>query len=86
MTPQLIVADANAEFLLLRGLPREQLVGSFLPEDCPENDSAEPFLLRVLASLRRAVDTGERSVSLRCSVSTWRTTTSPGYGTSGIST
>ncbi|MEU2620602.1 PAS domain-containing protein, partial [Streptomyces sp. NPDC007157] len=64
VTPQLVFADANAEFLRLRGLPREQVVGSFMPEDRPENDSAEPLLLRVLASLRRAADTGERTVVL----------------------
>ncbi|MGW2957761.1 PAS domain-containing protein, partial [Streptomyces sp. NPDC001220] len=62
VTPQLIFVDANAEFLRLRGLPREQLVGRFLPEDRPEKDPAEPLLLRVLASLRRAADTGERSI------------------------
>ncbi|MER6533436.1 PP2C family protein-serine/threonine phosphatase [Streptomyces sp. 900105755] len=62
VTPQLIYADANAEFERLRGLPREQLIGRFLPEDSIDNESAEPLLLRVLASLRRAADTGERSV------------------------
>jgi hypothetical protein len=62
VTPQLIVADANAEFLRLRGLPRERVVNSFIPEDLPDNDSAEPLLLKVLASLRRSADTGERTV------------------------
>ncbi|MER5527493.1 SpoIIE family protein phosphatase [Streptomyces sp. NPDC002677] len=62
VTPQLIIADVNAEFLRLRGLPRERVVGSFIPEDRPENDSAEPLLLRVVASLRRAAETGERSI------------------------
>ncbi|MFF3145819.1 PP2C family protein-serine/threonine phosphatase [Streptomyces sp. NPDC057927] len=62
VTPQLIFADANAEFLRLRGLPRELLVGRFLPDDRPEKDPAEPLLLRVLASLRRAADTGQRSI------------------------
>ncbi|MEU6417691.1 PP2C family protein-serine/threonine phosphatase [Streptomyces spiralis] len=62
VTPQLIYADANAEFLRLRGLPREQVVGRFVPEDYPEKDPSEPLLLRVLASLRRAACTGERSI------------------------
>ncbi|MER5786918.1 SpoIIE family protein phosphatase [Streptomyces sp. NPDC001980] len=61
VTPQLIITDANEEFSRIRGLPREQLVGRFLPEDRPERDPAEPLLLKVLASLRRAADTGERS-------------------------
>ncbi|MEU9475195.1 SpoIIE family protein phosphatase [Streptomyces sp. NPDC048191] len=61
VTPQLTFVDANPEFLRLRGLPREELVGRFLPEDRPDKDPAEPLLLRVLASLRRAVATGERS-------------------------
>ncbi|MEV6049493.1 SpoIIE family protein phosphatase [Streptomyces sp. NPDC052107] len=62
VTPQLVFVDANPEFLTLRGLPREQVVGRFLPEDRPDKDPAEPLLLRILASLRRAVETGERSI------------------------
>ncbi|MBW8706898.1 Phosphoserine phosphatase RsbU [Streptomyces sp. MBT84] len=61
VTPQLVYADANAEFVRLRGLTREQLVGRFVPEDVPEKDPAEPLLLKVLASLRRVADTGESS-------------------------
>ncbi|MGW5124338.1 PP2C family protein-serine/threonine phosphatase [Streptomyces sp. NPDC004069] len=62
VTPQLIYADANTEFLRLRGVTREQVVGSFVLEDYPEKDPVEPVLLRVLASLRRAAGTGERSI------------------------
>ncbi|GAA3352282.1 hypothetical protein GCM10017744_000550 [Streptomyces antimycoticus] len=62
VTPQLVYADANAEFLRLRGLPREQVIGHFVPEDHPEKARAEPLLLRILASLRQAADTGERSI------------------------
>ncbi|MGW0995462.1 PP2C family protein-serine/threonine phosphatase [Streptomyces sp. NPDC002523] len=62
VTPQLIYADANAEFLRLRGVAREQVVGRFVPEDHPEKDPSEPLLLRVLASLRQAAGTGERSI------------------------
>jgi hypothetical protein len=61
VTPQLVYADANAEFVRLRGLTREQLVGRFVPEDLPDKDPAEPLLLKVLASLRRVADTGEPS-------------------------
>ncbi|OIK06335.1 PP2C family protein-serine/threonine phosphatase [Streptomyces monashensis] len=62
VTPELVYADANAEFLHLRGLTREQVVGRFVPDDHPEKDPAEPLLLRVLASLRQAAGTGERSI------------------------
>ncbi|MGW0764739.1 PP2C family protein-serine/threonine phosphatase [Streptomyces sp. NPDC002676] len=62
VTPELIYADANPAFLRLRGLPREQVVGHFLPEDHPDKAPAEPLLLRVLASLRRTAGTGERSI------------------------
>jgi hypothetical protein len=62
VTPQLVYADANTEFLRLRGLAREQVVGHFVPEDQPEKDPAEPLLLRVLASMRQAAGTGERSI------------------------
>ncbi|MGW1047469.1 PAS domain-containing protein, partial [Streptomyces sp. NPDC002547] len=61
VTPELVYADANAEFVRLRGLTREQLVGRFVPEDLPEKDPGEPLLLKVLASLRRVTDTGESS-------------------------
>ncbi|MEU1599796.1 SpoIIE family protein phosphatase [Streptomyces sp. NPDC005708] len=62
VTPELIYADANAEFLRFRGVTREQVVGCFVPEDHPEKDPAEPLLLKVLASLRRTAGTGERSI------------------------
>ncbi|MGW1913935.1 PP2C family protein-serine/threonine phosphatase [Streptomyces sp. NPDC002076] len=62
VTPELVYADANPEFLRLRGLAREQVVGHFVPEDHPEKAPAEPLLLRVLASLRQAAGTGERSI------------------------
>ncbi|MGW2936921.1 PP2C family protein-serine/threonine phosphatase [Streptomyces sp. NPDC001156] len=60
LTPELVYADANAEFLRIRGLPREQVIGRFLPADRAENDPAAPLLLKVLASIRRVADTGER--------------------------
>ncbi|MFF7183950.1 PP2C family protein-serine/threonine phosphatase [Streptomyces sp. NPDC008222] len=58
LTPKLIFVDANAEFLRIRDLTHEQLVGRYLPEDLPAND--RPYLLKILASLRRVADTGER--------------------------
>ncbi|GAA3809099.1 PP2C family protein-serine/threonine phosphatase [Streptomyces chiangmaiensis] len=60
ITPELVYADANAEFLRIRGLPREQVIGRFLPADRAENDPAVPLVLKVLASIRRVADTGER--------------------------
>ncbi|MQY37104.1 hypothetical protein SRB17_51080 [Streptomyces sp. RB17] len=60
VTPQLIYADVNAEFSRIRGETRERLVGRFLPEDRHENDPAGPLLPKILTSLRRVVDTGER--------------------------
>jgi PAS domain S-box-containing protein len=60
LTPQLIIVDVNAEFVRIRGLTREQLVGRFLPEDRPENDPTAPLLIEIVASLRRVADTGER--------------------------
>ncbi|MGW1801906.1 PAS domain-containing protein, partial [Streptomyces sp. NPDC001984] len=58
LTPQLIFVDVNPELMRIVGRTREQLVGSFLLEDRSAND--RPFLLKVLASLRRVADTGER--------------------------
>nr|WTB35156.1 SpoIIE family protein phosphatase [Streptomyces sp. NBC_00830] len=60
LTPQLVYVDTNAEFLRIMrivGLTREQMIGRFVLEGRPEND---PFLLKILASLRRVADTGER--------------------------
>ncbi|WP_220296753.1 PP2C family protein-serine/threonine phosphatase [Streptomyces sp. MBT84] len=57
LTPKMIFVDANAEFLRIRRLTHEQLIGPYLPEDYPAND--RPFLLKILASLRRVADTGE---------------------------
>ncbi|MGW0633824.1 PP2C family protein-serine/threonine phosphatase [Streptomyces sp. NPDC002758] len=58
LTPQLIYADVNPELMRIVGRTREQLVGRFLLEDRSAND--RPFLLKVLASLRKVADTGER--------------------------
>ncbi|MFF3877753.1 PP2C family protein-serine/threonine phosphatase [Streptomyces sp. NPDC001978] len=58
LTPDLVYADVNAELMRIVGRTREQLVGRFLLEDRSAND--RPFLLKVLASLRKVADTGER--------------------------
>lgn len=57
LSPKMIFVDANEEFLQIRGLTHEQLIGRYLPDDHPAND--RPFLLKILASLRRVADTGE---------------------------
>ncbi|MGV9564316.1 PP2C family protein-serine/threonine phosphatase [Streptomyces sp. NPDC003480] len=58
LTPELVYADVNAEFMGIAGRTREQLVGRFLLEDRSAND--RPFLLKVSASLRKVADTAER--------------------------
>ncbi len=55
LTPQLVYADANEEFLRLTGRTREQLVGRYLPDDFPDklDDSAVAVRRNIEASLRR---------------------------------
>ncbi|MER5917551.1 SpoIIE family protein phosphatase [Streptomyces sp. NPDC001982] len=70
LTPQLIFVDVNAEFLRItrrtleqRRTTCEEWVGCFLLEDLPEfldRPEKYSFILKVLASLRRVADTGER--------------------------
>ncbi|MER6353675.1 SpoIIE family protein phosphatase [Streptomyces sp. NPDC001634] len=70
LTPQLIFVDVNAEFLRItrRNLEQrrttcEEWVGRFLLEDLPEfldRPEKYSFVRKVLASLRRVADTGER--------------------------
>lgn len=62
LTPDLVVADANVEFLRGAGRSREQVVGRYLFEVFPENphDPAATGMRNLEASLRRAVTTGER--------------------------
>ncbi|MGW0627084.1 PP2C family protein-serine/threonine phosphatase [Streptomyces sp. NPDC002758] len=70
LTPQLIFVDVNAEFLRItrrtleqRRTTREEWVGHFLLEDRREfldRPEKYSFMLKVLASLRRVADTGER--------------------------
>src|SRR5260370_14411446 len=61
LTPQLVYADANEEFLRLTGRTREQLVGRYLPDAFPElpDDPVAAVRRNVQASLRRVAETGE---------------------------
>ncbi|MFI6492381.1 PP2C family protein-serine/threonine phosphatase [Streptomyces sp. NPDC050564] len=62
LTPQLIYADANEEFLRLSGRTREQLIGRYLFDVFPDNpnDPTATGMRDLAASLRRVVATGER--------------------------
>ncbi|MET8446408.1 SpoIIE family protein phosphatase [Streptomyces sp. NPDC005209] len=66
LTPKLVYADANVQFLRHVGLTRkrlcrtrEQTVGRHLPDDLPDSDPDAPLLSKISASLRRVADTGE---------------------------
>jgi len=62
LTPQLVYADANDEFLHMTGRTREQLVGRYLFDVFPDNpnDSTATGMRNLEASLRRVLTTGER--------------------------
>ncbi|MFI1003053.1 PP2C family protein-serine/threonine phosphatase [Streptomyces galbus] len=62
LTPDLVIADANAEFLRGAGRPREQVVGRRLFDVFPQNphDPGATGMRNLEASLRRALTTGER--------------------------
>ncbi|WP_406165687.1 PP2C family protein-serine/threonine phosphatase [Streptomyces sp. NBC_00996] len=62
LTPQLIYADANEEFLRLSGRTREQLIGRYLFDVFPDNpnDPTATGMRDLAASLRRVAATGER--------------------------
>lgn len=64
LTPQLVYADANEEFLRMSGRTREQVVGRYLPDDSPDNpdDPAAAILRNLQASLRRVAETGKRDI------------------------
>ncbi|WP_371477079.1 SpoIIE family protein phosphatase [Kitasatospora sp. NBC_00315] len=64
LTPQLVYADANEEFLRLAGRSREQVVGRHLLDVFPDNphDPAATGTRNLLASFRRVLDSGERDV------------------------
>ncbi|MER5193579.1 PP2C family protein-serine/threonine phosphatase [Streptomyces sp. NPDC002755] len=62
LTPELVYADANREYLRVAGRKREQLIGRHLFEVFPDNpnDGAATGMRHLAASLRRVLDTGER--------------------------
>ncbi|KES08456.1 protein phosphatase [Streptomyces toyocaensis] len=62
LSPDLVFADANEDFLRLAGRTREQLLGRYIFDVFPENpnDPAAAGSREVEASLQRVVATGER--------------------------
>ncbi|MER5218792.1 PP2C family protein-serine/threonine phosphatase [Streptomyces flaveus] len=62
LTPELVYADANDDFLRLAGRTREQLLGRYIFDVFPDNpnDPAATGMRDVKASMLRAVATGER--------------------------
>lgn len=62
LTPELVYADANEEFLRLSGRTREQVVGRYLFDVFPDNptDPAATGMRNLAASLARVVESGER--------------------------
>ncbi|MFE7853044.1 PP2C family protein-serine/threonine phosphatase [Streptomyces sp. NPDC057403] len=62
LTPDLVYADANEEFLRASGRRRDQVVGRYLFDVFPDNpnDGAASGMRNLAASLQRVLDTGER--------------------------
>ncbi|WP_369241010.1 PP2C family protein-serine/threonine phosphatase [Streptomyces sp. R21] len=62
LTPDLVYADANEDFLRLAGRTREQLLGRYIFDVFPENpnDPAATGMHDVRTSMLRVVATGER--------------------------
>ncbi|WP_105975510.1 PP2C family protein-serine/threonine phosphatase [Streptomyces geranii] len=62
LTPELVYADANDDFVRLSGRTREQLVGRYIFDVFPENpnDPAAAGMRETEASMLRTVATGER--------------------------
>ncbi|MDH6520687.1 serine phosphatase RsbU (regulator of sigma subunit) [Streptomyces sp. SAI-135] len=62
LTPDLVYADVNEEFLRMAGRRREEVVGRYLFDVFPDNpnDTASTGMLNLAASLHRVLETGER--------------------------
>ncbi|QYX82163.1 PP2C family protein-serine/threonine phosphatase [Streptomyces akebiae] len=62
LTPELVYADANEEFLRVSGRTREQVVGRYLFDVFPDNpdDPSADGMRNLAASLDRVVESGER--------------------------
>ena len=64
LTPQLVYADANEEFLRQTGRAREQVVGGYLPDDPAGylDDLAAAVIRNIQASLCRVAETGKPDI------------------------
>ncbi|UUU36078.1 SpoIIE family protein phosphatase [Streptomyces sp. CA-210063] len=62
LTPELVYADANEEFLRMSGRTREQVVGRYLFDVFPDNpaDASASGMRNLAASLIRVAESGER--------------------------
>ncbi|MET8272355.1 MULTISPECIES: PP2C family protein-serine/threonine phosphatase [unclassified Streptomyces] len=62
MSPELVFADANEEYLRMAGRTREQVIGRYLFDVFPDNPNnpAATGMRNLEASLKRVVATGER--------------------------
>ncbi|MCQ9133672.1 MULTISPECIES: SpoIIE family protein phosphatase [Streptomyces] len=62
LTPELVYADVNAEFLRVTGRSRDQMIGRHLFDVFPDNpnDGSASGMRNLEASLRRVLATGER--------------------------
>ncbi|MFE3033225.1 PP2C family protein-serine/threonine phosphatase [Streptomyces canus] len=62
LTPELVYADVNEEFLRMAGRRREEVVGRYLFDVFPDNpnDPASTGMRNLAASLRRVLETKER--------------------------
>ncbi|GAB7102694.1 hypothetical protein JCM4814A_10080 [Streptomyces phaeofaciens JCM 4814] len=62
LTPELVYADANEEFLRVSGRRREQMIGRYLFDVFPDNpnDPGASGIRNLHASLQRVLVTGER--------------------------
>ncbi|MBR8640329.1 SpoIIE family protein phosphatase [Streptomyces tuirus] len=62
LTPELVYADVNEEFVRVSGRSREQLIGQYLFDVFPDNpnDPAATGMRNLEASLYRVMGTGER--------------------------
>ncbi|MET9616347.1 PP2C family protein-serine/threonine phosphatase [Kitasatospora indigofera] len=62
LTPELVYADANEEFLRMSGRSREQVVGHYLFDVFPDNpnDPTANGARNLAASLKRVLESGER--------------------------
>ncbi|GHH82320.1 hypothetical protein GCM10018781_67050 [Kitasatospora indigofera] len=62
LTPELVYADANEEFLRMSGRSREQVVGHYLFDVFPDNpnDPTATGARNLAASLKRVLESGER--------------------------